>query len=79
MILRGWVFPCFFELTGNLTGNFSFFDVLKRENVRKNPVFIGAFFSLVKKITGKLIVCNREFSSKTGPVVQTNQGADHAG
>jgi hypothetical protein len=32
---------------------------------------------LVKKITGKLIVCNREFSSKTGPVVQTNQGADH--
>ena len=42
-------------------------------------MFIGAFFSLVKKITGKLIVCNREFSSKTGPVVQTNQGADHAG
>jgi hypothetical protein len=28
-------------LTGNLTGNFSFFDVLKRQNVRKNPVFIG--------------------------------------
>jgi hypothetical protein len=50
---------------------------LKRQNVRKIPVFIGAFFSLVKKITVKLIVCNREFSSKTGPVVQTNQGADH--
>jgi hypothetical protein len=34
-------FPCFSVLTGNLTGNFSFFGVLKRENVRKNSVFIG--------------------------------------
>jgi hypothetical protein len=35
-------FPCFSVLTGNLTGNFSFFDVLKRQNVRENPMFIGA-------------------------------------
>ena len=42
-------------------------------------MFIGAFFSLVKKLTGKLIGDNREFSSKTGPLAQTNQGADHAG
>jgi len=34
-------FPCFFELTGNLTGNFTFFDVLKRQNLRKNPLFLG--------------------------------------
>jgi hypothetical protein len=34
-------FPCFFALTGNLTGNFSFFDVLRRQNGRKTPMFIG--------------------------------------
>jgi len=42
-------------------------------------MFIGVSIKRASKITGKLIVCNREFSSKTGPVVQTNQGADHAG
>ena len=72
-------FPCFLGLTGNLTGNFTFFDVLERQNVRKNPMFLGVFFCLGKKITGNLIGDNREFSSKTGPLVLTNQGASHAG
>ncbi|MDC1249707.1 M24 family metallopeptidase [Planktomarina sp.] len=36
-------FPCFLELTGNLTGNIFFFDAWERLNLFKCPRFIGVF------------------------------------
>ena len=79
VICLGWVFPCFSGLTGNLTGNFSFFDVLERLNLIKYPMFIGVSIKRASKITGNLIGRNREFSSKTGPLAQTTHAVDHAG
>ena len=40
---------------------------------------IGVSIKRASKITGNLIGRNREFSSKTGSLAQTTQGANHAG